>query len=111
MPPLPAMPVPVTPVMVAVLPLEAFSVPLVVTADLFTLVVMVPGIPDTGMSADGGIVCKAMKFTVLQDNRVCAVSQDAGITTEQQACGEQGRLKQDTGFHGCDSFSGYLKTE
>lgn len=87
-----------------------FSVQLPVVAEMVAIVMAVAGMPGR-MSAATVIVCGSMKITAAQDNRVCVIRMDGRRPAQQQACGEEGSLKQGSGFHESDSFCGYLRKQ
>jgi len=96
--------VPVTLAMVAMVSLVVFSMRFPVLVEMVTPVVAVAGMPPGRMFAAVVIMRVGMKITAVQDNRVCTIGMDGRRATQQQTRGEQGRLKQGTGFHESDSF-------
>lgn len=95
------------PVMVT---MTVFSGVFFVVTRMVAIVVAVTGMPP-GMPAAVVLVWGRMEITPAQDNCVCAVGMGGRYTPQQQACREQGRSKQVSGFHVSDSFSGYLRMQ
>jgi hypothetical protein len=108
----PALPMtmPVTLVTMAMVSLVVLPVRFSVMVEMVAPVVRVAGMP-AGRFAVVVIVRVAVKITAAQDNRVPTIGMGDRHATQQQTCGEQGRLKQGTGFHESDSFSGYLRKQ
>jgi hypothetical protein len=101
----------VIPDMRAMKPIVMFSVRLPMMVKTVTPVLAVAGMPPVRMSAVPVIVCSGVVISAAQDNRVSAVGMGGRRAAQQQAGGEQGKLKQGTGFHERDSFSGYVRKQ
>jgi len=106
--PAPPVAIAVTLAMVFVVLRVVFSVRVPVIAKMGTPGVVVAGRPPLSMTRAAVVVWKAVIITTARDSRVCMISMDGSRAAQQQACGEQGRLKQRTGFHESDSFLVFL---
>jgi hypothetical protein len=108
----PALPMtmPVTLVTMAMVSLVVLPVRFSVMVEMVAPVVRVAGMP-AGRFAVVVIVRVGVKIAAAQHDRVHTIGMGDRHATRQQTCNEQGRLKQGTGFHESDSFSGYLRKQ
>jgi hypothetical protein len=101
----------VIPALKAMIPTVMFSVRLPMVVKTVPPVMVVAGMPSGRMSAAMVIVCSGMEITVAQVCRIFATGMGGRRAAQQQAGGEQGKLKQGTGFHESDSFSGHVRKQ